>query len=94
LEKTSKIIKFGRQPNTPMPAKPRPEVPPLHVFWTPPGVGTPPLPWAAWSSAWPWFYDSTILFYTSTIPVCPSPQVGGSLSASLWTKLGPVHAAQ
>jgi len=32
LEKTSKIIKSNRQPNTTMPAKPCPEVPHLHVF--------------------------------------------------------------
>ena len=28
-----------------MPAKPCPEVPHLHVFWTPPGMVTPLLPW-------------------------------------------------
>ena len=55
LEKTSKIIKSNHQPNTTMPAKPCPEVSHPHVFWTPPGMGTPPLPWAAWSSAWPLF---------------------------------------
>ena len=33
-EKTSKIMKSNRQPNTTMPAKPRPKVPHLHVFWT------------------------------------------------------------
>jgi len=32
LEKTSKIIKSNRHPNTTMPAKPCPEVPHLHVF--------------------------------------------------------------
>jgi len=32
LEKTSKIIKSNRQPNTTTPAKPYPEVPHLHVF--------------------------------------------------------------
>ena len=32
LEKTSKIIKSNRQPNTPMPAKPCPEVPHPHGF--------------------------------------------------------------
>jgi len=53
LEKTSKIIKSNRHPNTPMPAKPCPEVPHPHGFWTPPGMGTPPLPWAAWSNVWP-----------------------------------------
>ena len=47
LEKTSKIIRSNRHPNTTMPAKLCPEVPHLHVFWTPPGMGTPPLPWAA-----------------------------------------------
>ena len=36
-----------------MPAKPRPEVPHPHGFWTPPGMGTPPPPLAAWSNAWP-----------------------------------------
>ena len=55
LEKTSKIIKFNRQPNTTMPAKPCPEVPCLHIFWTPSGMVTPPLPWAACSNAWPLF---------------------------------------
>ena len=32
LEKTSKIIKSNRQPNTTTPAKPCPEVPHLHMF--------------------------------------------------------------
>ena len=50
LEKTSKS---NRQPNTTMPAKPCPEVPYLHIFWTPPGMVTPPLPWAACSNAYP-----------------------------------------
>ena len=49
LEKTSKIIKSNRQPNTTTPTKQCPEVPHLHVFWTPPGMVTPPLPWAAYS---------------------------------------------
>jgi len=47
LEKTSKMIKSNCKANSTMPAKPCPEVPHLHVFWTPPGTGTPPLPWAA-----------------------------------------------
>jgi len=55
LEKTSKIIKSNHQPIATVPAKPCPKVPHLHVFWTPPGMGTPPLPWAAWSNAWPLF---------------------------------------
>jgi len=42
LEKTSKIIKPNRQPNTTMPAEPCPEVPHLHVYWTHPGLVTPP----------------------------------------------------
>jgi len=33
LEKTSKIIKSNCQPNSTMPAKPRPEVPHLHIFF-------------------------------------------------------------
>ena len=32
LEKTSEIIKSSRHPNTPMPAKPCPQVPHLHGF--------------------------------------------------------------
>jgi len=36
-----------------MPAKPYPKVPHLHIFWTPPGMGTPPPPWAACANAWP-----------------------------------------
>jgi len=35
LEKTSKIMKSSCHPNTTMPAKPCPEVPDLHFFWTP-----------------------------------------------------------
>ena len=35
LEKTFKIIESNRQPNATMPTKPCPEVPRLHVFWTP-----------------------------------------------------------
>ena len=46
LEKTSKI-KSNYQPITTVPAKPCPKVPYLRVFWTPPGMVTPPLPWAA-----------------------------------------------
>jgi len=38
LEKTSKIIRSNCQPNTTMPDKPCPEVPHLHVFWTPPDL--------------------------------------------------------
>jgi len=38
LGKTSKIIKSNHPPNTAMPAKPCPEVPHLHIFWTPPGM--------------------------------------------------------
>ena len=45
---TSKIIRSNRQHKTTVPAKPCSEVPHLHIFWTPPGMGTPPLPWAAW----------------------------------------------
>jgi len=55
LEKTSKIIKSNRQPNTTIPTKPCPEVPHLHFFLTPLGMVTPPLPWAACSNAWPLF---------------------------------------
>ena len=55
LEKTSKIIKSNCQPITNVPAKPCPEVPHLHIFWTPPGMGTLPLPWTAYSNAWPLF---------------------------------------
>ena len=40
---------------TTMPTKPYPKVPHLHVFWTPPGMVTQPLPWAACSNAWPLF---------------------------------------
>jgi len=47
LEKTSKITKSNRQPNTTMPAKSCPEVPYLHVFWTPLGKATAQHPWAA-----------------------------------------------
>jgi len=39
LEKTSKIIKSNRQPNTTMPAKPCPKVQYLHIILTPPGMG-------------------------------------------------------
>ena len=46
LEKTSKTTKSNRQPITTTPAKPCPEVPYLCIFWTPPGMVTPPLPWA------------------------------------------------
>jgi len=55
LEKTSKIIQSRRWPNTTMPAKPCPEVPHLHIFWTHPGMVTPSPPWAAGSNAWPLF---------------------------------------
>ena len=55
LEKTSKIMKSNHQHNTTVPAKPCPKVPHLHIFLTPPGMGTPPLPWAACSNAWPLF---------------------------------------
>ena len=51
LEKTSKIIKSNHQPITTTPTKPSPEVPHLHVFWTPPGMVIPPVPWAACSNA-------------------------------------------
>ena len=51
LEKTSKIIRSNRQPIITMPSKPCPEEPYLHVFWTLPGMVTPPLPWAACSNA-------------------------------------------
>jgi len=36
LEKTSKIMKSNCHPKTTMSAKPCPDVPHLHVFWTPP----------------------------------------------------------
>jgi len=55
LEKISKIIKSNQQPNTTMPTQPYPEVPHLHVFWIPPGMGTQPPPWAACPNAWPLF---------------------------------------
>jgi len=55
MAKTSKIIKSNRHPNTTMPAKLSPEVPYLHAFWTPPGTGTLPPPWAACSNVWPLF---------------------------------------
>ena len=59
LEKNSKIIKANHHPKTTMRAKPCPELPHLHGFWTPPGMGTPPLPWAAWSDAWSLFSVQT-----------------------------------
>ena len=34
-----KIIKSNPPPSTTMPTKPCPEVPQLHLFWTPPGMG-------------------------------------------------------
>ena len=52
LQKTSKIIKSNCQPNTTMPDKTCPKVPHLHVFWTPPGMVSPPLPRTACSNAW------------------------------------------
>jgi len=55
FEKTSKIIKSNRQHNTTVAAQPCPEVQHLHIFWRPPGMVTPPLPWAAWSNVWPLF---------------------------------------
>jgi len=48
LEKTFEIIKFNHQPNTTMPTKSCPEVPSLHIFLTPSGMETPPLPWSAY----------------------------------------------
>ena len=50
LEETSKIMKSNHQPNTIIPTKPCPEVPFIHVFWTSPGMVTPPLPWTAYSN--------------------------------------------
>jgi len=47
LEKASKVIKSNCQPNTTVPAKPCSQGPHPDGFWTPPGMGTPPLPWAA-----------------------------------------------
>ena len=38
-------------PTTTPPTKPYPEVPHLHIFLTPPGMGTPPPPWAACANA-------------------------------------------
>jgi len=55
LGKAAEITKANRHPNTPLPAKPRLEVPHPHGFWTPPGMRTPPPPWAACSSVWPIF---------------------------------------
>ena len=55
LEKTSEIIKPSCQAITTMPTKPCTKVPHLCVFWTSPGMGTPPLPWAACSNVWPLF---------------------------------------
>jgi len=52
LEKTSKIISSNHQPNTTMPTKSYSKVPHLHVFQTPPGMGTQPPPWAAYSNTW------------------------------------------
>jgi len=50
LEQTSKLIKANYQHNI-MPAQPRPEVPYLHIFWTPAEMVTPLLPWAPCSNA-------------------------------------------
>ena len=50
LEKTSKIIKPNRQPNTTMPAKPCPRS--TH-FLNPPRDEDSTTSWAAWSNAWP-----------------------------------------
>ena len=52
LENTSKIIKSNHQRNITMPTKPCPEVPHPHVFWTPPGMMTPPPPWTVCSNTW------------------------------------------
>ena len=55
LKKTSKIIKSNCHPTTTRTAEPCPEVPYLHIFWTPPGMVTQSPPWAAHSNAWPLF---------------------------------------
>ena len=51
LEKTSEVTKSNHHPDTPMPAKPCPQGAHPDGVWTPPGMGTPPLPWAAWPKA-------------------------------------------
>jgi len=49
LEKTSEITISNHQPNPTVPAKPCPEMSHPHGFLIPPGMGTPPPHWAAWS---------------------------------------------
>jgi len=65
LEKTSKIIKSNRQPNTTMPTKPCPEVPHLHIFLTPPRMVTQPPHWAAYASVYCIFCTLKLLQYLS-----------------------------
>ena len=80
LEKISKITKSNRHPITTMSDKSCPEVLYLHVFWKPPEMVTPLLPWAAYFSAWPliqWINFSIIqseppLTQLETISSCPN----------------------
>jgi len=81
LEKTSKTIKSNHQPITPTPAKPCPQVPHLHGFWTPPATGTPPLPWAA-------FQDH---LYPHVGAGDFSPRASGHVSASTTSQIFPRH---
>jgi len=69
LEKTSKINKSNHQAMPAMPTQPCPSVPHLHSPQTPPGMVTPPPPWAACSNAWPRFQRR----YFSSYPTWTSP---------------------
>jgi len=70
LEKTFKIIKSDHPPNTTIPTKRYPEVSHLLIFWTRSGMGTPPLPWAAYSNtSWHCSRQSkSELFWKITVP--------------------------
>jgi len=67
-----------------MPAKPCPQVPHPHGVWTPPGMGTPSLPWAAWANTWPLSQERSFSpIFNLNLPWCnlrpwkgdPSPHI-------------------
>jgi len=62
------------QPTSTLPAKPGPQGPCLHGFWTPPAMRTPPPPWAARSNASSLSVKKFFIISNPNLPRCnPRP---------------------
>ena len=86
LEETSKIIQPNHPPTTNVAYWPYPSVPHLHVSWTPPGMVTPPPPWAVCATARPLFQRKNIFLLSNLTTTYPSLTSFETHSILVWVE--------